>query len=189
LIEGINALITDVKDFSENFEKNGPKVQGIEPREALNRLRMFADEYSIRKRKYESYHSGEKLFGLPHQSYPELVQTAKEIELLDKLYNLYQKVKDTIAKWQEIGWNEIKEEIEKMTETIETYSKDCTKLPSSTKKYDAFKELKIEIDSMIEIIPLVDALAKPSIRPRHWEDIITMTGCDIEYDSDTFTLA
>jgi dynein heavy chain len=59
---------------------------------------MFADEYSIRKRKYESYH-GEKLFGLPHQDYPALVQTAKEIELLEKLYNLYQKVKDTIAKW------------------------------------------------------------------------------------------
>lgn len=69
---------------------------------------MFADEYSIRKRKYDSYHSGEKLFGLPHQSYPELVQTAKEIELLEKLYNLYQKVKDTIAKWKEISWNEIK---------------------------------------------------------------------------------
>jgi dynein heavy chain len=99
LIEGINALVTDVQEFSQNFEKNGPKVQGIEPREALQRLRMFADEYSIRKRKYESYYSGEKLFGLPHQSYPELVQTAKELELLEKLYNLYQKVKDTIAKW------------------------------------------------------------------------------------------
>jgi dynein heavy chain len=99
LIQGITSLVLDVEEFSENFEKNGPKVQGIDPREALNRLRMFADEYSIRKRKYESYHAGEKLFGLPHQSYPELVKTAQELELLEKLYNLYQKVKDTIAKW------------------------------------------------------------------------------------------
>jgi len=99
LIEGINALVTDVHDFAENFEKNGPKVQGIEVREALQRLRMFSEEYSIRKRKYESYHSGEKLFGLPHQSYPELDKLSKEIELLEKLYNLYQKVKDTIGKW------------------------------------------------------------------------------------------
>jgi len=84
---------------------------------------------------------------------------------------------------------EIKEEIEKMTETIETFSKDCTKLPASTKKYDAFRELKTEIDNMSEIIPLVDALAKPSIRPRHWEEIITMTNSEIPYESDTFTLA
>lgn len=76
-----------------------------------------------------------------------------------------------------------------MTETIESFAKDCMKLPASTKKYDAFRELKTEIDNFIEIIPLVDALAKPSIRPRHWEEIIAMTNCEIPYDSDTFTLS
>ena len=75
MIQGINVLVDDVIEFRKNFEKNGPMVRGIEPREALNRLRMFSDEYSIRKRKFDSYHSGETLFGLPHQSYPELVET------------------------------------------------------------------------------------------------------------------
>jgi hypothetical protein len=28
---------------------------------------------------------------------------------------------------------------------------------------------------MSEILPLVESLAKPSIRPRHWDDIIEMT--------------
>ena len=42
-------------------------VPGIEPKEALNRLRMFSDEYSIRKRKFDTYFAGETLFGLPHQ--------------------------------------------------------------------------------------------------------------------------
>jgi len=41
LIEGINHLVTDVQDFRKNFELNGPMVSGIEPKEALNRLRMF----------------------------------------------------------------------------------------------------------------------------------------------------
>ena len=66
LIVGINSLIIDVEDFRKNFEKNGPMVPGIEPKEALNRLRMFSDEYSVRKRKYDSYFAGETLFGLPH---------------------------------------------------------------------------------------------------------------------------
>jgi len=76
-----------------------------------------------------------------------------------------------------------------MTETIEQFAKDCTKLPSTTKKYDAFRELKTEIDNFIEIIPLIDALAKPSIRPRHWEDVIELTGCEIPYDADNFVLS
>jgi dynein heavy chain len=67
LIGGINLLVDDVVDFGKNFEKNGPAVPGIEPKEALNRLRMFSDEYSIRKRKFDSYYAGETLFGLPHQ--------------------------------------------------------------------------------------------------------------------------
>lgn len=119
LIKGIKALVIDVKEFRHNFETKGPTVPGLEPREALNRLRMFSDEYSIRKRKYDSYFSGETLFGLPHTQYPLLVKTANEIELLDKLYSLYSKVKDTISKWREIPWSEIVNEIDKMIETID----------------------------------------------------------------------
>ena len=68
-------MVTDVQEFRQSFEKYGPAVPGLEPREALNRLKMYSEEYSIRKRKYDSFNAGETLFGLPHQSYPELVET------------------------------------------------------------------------------------------------------------------
>jgi dynein heavy chain len=42
---------------------------------------------------------------------------------------------------------------------------------------------------MTEIIPLVEALAKPTIRPRHWDEIIEMTKTTIPYDSEDFLLA
>jgi dynein heavy chain len=45
LILGVNHLVTDVQDFRKNFEINGPMVTGIEPKEALNRLRMFQEEF------------------------------------------------------------------------------------------------------------------------------------------------
>ena len=188
LIKGVKALVIDVKDFRHNFETKGPTVPGLEPREALNRLRMFSDEYSIRKRKFDSYYSGETLFGLPHTEYPLLVKTANEIELLDKLYSLYSKVKDTIAKWREIPWTEIVNEIDKMVETIDQFSRDCAKLPGSLKSWEAYRELKQEIDDMTEILPLVTALAKPSIRDRHWEDVIELVKEEIPYQSETFTL-
>lgn len=35
---------------------------------------------------------------------------------------------------------------------------------------------------------MVDALAKPSIRPRHWEEIMELTGREIPYASETFKL-
>lgn len=40
----------------------------------------------VRKRKWDSYRSGEELFGLPVTQYPELERTEEEINMLDKLY-------------------------------------------------------------------------------------------------------
>ncbi len=68
-----------------------------------------------------------------------------------------------------------------MTEQIEVFGRDCQKLPGVLKTWDAYKELKQEIDDMTEILPLVEALAKPSIRPRHWDEVISLTKEDIPY--------
>ena len=71
----------------------------LTPGEALNKLKDFKEQFSVHNRKYKSYHSGEKLFALPHESYPALVKTQNELDKLDKLYTLYLKVTETISKW------------------------------------------------------------------------------------------
>ena len=188
LIGGIKHLIVDVEEFRKNFEEKGPMVADITPREALNRLRIQSEEYQVRKRRFESYKSGETLFGLPHQSYPKLEKTAQEIELLEKLYNLYSKVIDTIVTWKSIPWLEVPNEIDKMIELIEGFGRDCTRLPGILKSWDAFKELKQEVEDMSKILPLVKELCKSSIKHRHWDEIIDLTQQDIPYTSETFTL-
>lgn len=129
MIQKVNFLVDDVATFRADFVDNGPGVPGIEPKVALYRLKMFQEEYLIRERKFNSYNGGEILFGLPNQQYPELEETNLQIILFDKLYSLYSKVKDTLAKWKDIQWTEIVEEIGNMTEQIEQFSKDCAKLP------------------------------------------------------------
>jgi len=188
LIQAINSLTIDVKAFRSDFDTEGPMVPGLEPRDALERLRKFTEEFSVRKRKYDSQFSGESLFGLPHTPYPELKKTEAEIELLDKLYSLYSKVKDTIAKWKEVAWTEILVEIDKMVETTETFSRDCTRLPGPLKSWGAYKELKTELDEMTEVLPLVSAMAKPSIRDRHWDEVCEIIKNDIPYTSENFIL-
>lgn len=42
---------------------------------------------------------------------------------------------------------------------------------------------------MTEILPLVEQLAKPSIRPRHWDLVIDLTKEEIPYAVETFTLS
>jgi dynein heavy chain len=43
---------------------NGPMVENISPKEAMERLRRFEDEFSVKHKFYMIYKSGETLFGL-----------------------------------------------------------------------------------------------------------------------------
>lgn len=90
----IKDFVRDVHDFRKDYEKNGPMVEGISPNDAMERLRRFEDEYSIKHRFFKVYMNGEELFGLQKQQYPELEKTEAEIKNLNKLYNLY----DTVIK-------------------------------------------------------------------------------------------
>lgn len=62
------------------------------------------------------------------------------------------------------------------------------RLPGQLKKWLTYTHLKNEIDDMIELLPVVEGLAKDSIRDRHWEEVIELTGCPIPYDQETFVL-
>ena len=85
----------------------GPMTPGLEPREASNRLNIFQSQMDDLWRKYETYKDGEKLFGLPVTSYPELQKIMKDMTLLQKLYQLYNQVLDTIKGFGDIPWNEV----------------------------------------------------------------------------------
>ena len=48
----------------------------------------------VHKRKWDAYSSGEELFGLPVTEYKGLVETEKEIAMLDRLYRCHIQVPD-----------------------------------------------------------------------------------------------
>ena len=64
-------------------------------RDAVERVKRFKAECDVRTRKQEIYHAGEELFGFPHQIYPELEQTKKELANLTLLYDIYVQVSGT----------------------------------------------------------------------------------------------
>lgn len=63
-----------------------------------------------------------------------------------------------------------------MIEIVENFQRDCMKLPGQLKKWKTYEQLKIEVDDMLELLPVIEGLAKDSIRDRHWEEVIELTG-------------
>lgn len=187
LLADVKAFKLDVASFRQDFLKNGPMVKGIPPAEAQDRLRRFQEEFDIRARKRELYCNGESLFALPRTDYPELDETKKELDLLDKLYALYRDVMARMEEWRVILWPDVVANIEFMSTEIESFSGRCKKMPKRLREWEAYSALKTQIEDFQTILPLLQELSKDSIRPRHWENlekIMSMTDLNPTVDPD-----
>jgi len=82
-------------------------VEGTLPREASDRLNVNQMYFDELWRKYQTYSGGEELFGLGVTEYPELQRIRKELNLLQKLYQLYNDVLERVHGYYDIAWVDI----------------------------------------------------------------------------------
>lgn len=184
----IGSFKIEVKELRALYEEKGPMVPGIEPREAVERLKRFKEEFEVRARKQEIYKLGEDLFGLPNQLYPQLELTKQELGYLSQLYDLYVQVLETMKGWNELAWTQVPSEIEAMRSQVDNFSNRCKRMPKPLKEWPAFSELKRAIDSFSDVLPLLMELSKKSIQPRHWTQLQEMANVEIQVDLEGFKL-
>ena len=68
---------------------------------------------------------------------------------LKKLYKLYSEVIESISKWKERAWCDFGVEmLNEMTDQVMKYGDMCMRLPKDLKEWNAYKELKTEIDTL-----------------------------------------
>ena len=60
---------------------------------------------------YELVSAGERLFALPETDFPELQYVKKELNILNKLYQLYNNVMDTVEAWMDTIWDKVNVEV------------------------------------------------------------------------------
>ena len=188
LLKEVKLFIVDVAEFRADWDANGPMVPGIKPLDAVERLKNYKGLFDVRKRKWKSYADGEELFGLPITTYPELEKTEKELEFLSTLYDLYSEVISTIDGYADILWTDVVANIEAMTEQVSGFQAACRKLPKALRDWDAYADLRKKIDDFLVFLPLVQALASPSMRPRHWRALMDLAGVELDMAEDTFKL-
>ena len=120
-------------------------------------------------RKHSSYTIGEDLFGLPHSEQPELNKIKKELNLLQRLYKLYNDVIDSVNNYHNIPWAEVN--IEDINNELLEFQNRCRKLPKALKEWPAFHALKKTIDDFNDICPLLELMSNKAMKYRHWQKI------------------
>ena len=139
--------------------------------------------------RYETYYSGEDLFGLPHVEYPDIQVIKKELEGLNQLYGLYDTVIKTIRGYEEMLWVKVVESVETMENEVKVFQGRARQLPKDQKDWPAYVELKKTIDDFLELLPLMQQFSHPAILPRHWQKYMEITGREFRTDKEFFKLS
>uniref|UniRef100_H0ZBP1 Dynein axonemal heavy chain 8 n=1 Tax=Taeniopygia guttata TaxID=59729 RepID=H0ZBP1_TAEGU len=186
LLEAVAVFQEDVSHFETAYEMEGPMVPSIPPQEASKRLQIFQANFDELWRKFITYSSGERLFGLPVTEYDILHKVRKELGLLQKLYGLYDTVISTINGYYDILWTEV--DIEKIINELTDYQTRCRRLPKGLHHWQAFSDLKKRIEDFIECCSLLEIMSDKAMKQRHWERISETTGYHFDVESETFCL-
>nr|XP_009683066.1 PREDICTED: dynein heavy chain 5, axonemal [Struthio camelus australis] len=186
LISTVKTFIEDCAQFYSDYDQNGPLMVGLEPQEASDRLAMFQNRFDNLFRKYITYTDGEDLFGLPVTQYPQLLEIKKQLNLLQKLYNLYNKVIDTVNGYYDILWSEL--DPGKLNSELLEFQNRCHKLPRALKEWQAFLDLKKTVEDFSECCPLLERMSNKAMMPRHWKRITDLTEHNFDVESETFKL-
>ncbi len=159
---------------------------GIPPREASDRLNIFQGRFDELWKRYQIFSDGEELFGLPVTEHTDLVRIKKELNLLQKLYGLYNTVMESIDGYYDILWTEV--DIEKINGELLDFQGKCRKLPKALKEWQAFNDLKKRIDNFNESCPLLEMMSNKAMLDRHWKRIEEVTGHSFDIESESFAL-
>nr|XP_021143896.1 dynein heavy chain 5, axonemal [Columba livia] len=146
----------------------------------------FSNRFDNLFRKYITYTDGEHLFGLPVTRYPQLLEIKKQLNLLQKLYNLYNNVINTVGGYYDILWSEL--DTEKINTELLEFQNRCHKLPRGVKQWQAFFDLKKTVDDFSECCPLLERMSSKAMMPRHWKQITDLTEHTFDVESETFKL-
>lgn len=189
LIWDIREFSIDTKSMRKDFETNGPMQPGIQPSMAVEKLKRFKEEVAIRERKMDTYRAGEELFALRPTRFNELVKTRKEIQLLDQLYSLYVDVIQSINQWKGISWSNVAEIVPTIMESAAGFDAKCKKLPKRLREWNAYADVRNKITDLQTLAPLLMEMSKPSIKPRHWEEINSHLSKKLPYQDPAFELS
>ncbi|XP_068218270.1 dynein axonemal heavy chain 5-like [Palaemon carinicauda] len=186
LIHNVAQFKKDCNKFIHDYRTQGPMVPGLAPQDASDRLVVSQNRFDTLWRKHSSYSVGEELFRLPRSEFPELGQIRKELNLLQKLYKLYNDVIDRVASYYDIPWNEVN--IEEINNELMEFQNRCRKLPKGLKEWPAFNTLKKTIDDFNDMCPLLELMSNKAMKPRHWQRIAEVINRPLEIDSPSFCL-
>ena len=186
--EKLKQMIDEITESKDTFNKTAPFTNdntGVEGAE--KKLATFKETTNAFRQRIEDMGFGFRLFSYNYVPEPALGQVETEIENLRTIWN---KKKEWNHKWNELKQIKfVNIDIDHVTEVCQKFLNDIKTYDKHMQGWGVTKDLKQEIQKIIDNMPIVDILRQPCITKNHWASTIKLVSNEIfNTTGDYFTL-
>ncbi len=176
----------ELKKLKEEFITSGPGVVNSDLEQGLELLKNVKDAAAKHFATRENLVKAEKLFNLTISNYSELFEVDSDIKELEKIYDLYVDVRETIVSWSKALWIHL--DIASLTKGMELFVTRLKKLPKELKQLPPYNVVAEKIMAFKDSIPLFSDLKNDALRERHWKKLMEITNQSFDMNPESFTL-
>ena len=156
-------------EFREKFRKVAPFwLDSSLPYAALDKMCRETGEM---EKEMKSLQVSAALFEVNLPEYKQLKTCKRELKILKDLWDMISLVNSSFEAWNSTRWKEIN--VEQMEMDCKRFSKDIRGLDKESRAWDAYCGLDGMVKNMMTSLRAVGELQNPSIRDRHWEQLMT----------------
>jgi dynein heavy chain len=180
-----DAFAEEVATFREKVKTQGPFEYGDKWAAAFEILHNFDGEIIAMEAQGNEINEMQDLFEITVTPFREISASRREIVNLKSVWDMVSMLVTTFAEYRAIKWAEIN--TDELTDQCKKLSKIVKSLDKFVKNWNVYKGCEDTVKNMMTSLPLVADLAHPSMRDRHWKQLMRATGKNFTKD-DSFTL-
>ncbi|KAG4103981.1 dynein heavy chain and region D6 of dynein motor-domain-containing protein [Neocallimastix lanati (nom. inval.)] len=188
VLQSVDEFTKYLSSLSEEFESKGPFESSIGYEKAEKTISEFIDHINEAKKKEEVIRYGLNIFKIEQPPFKDIEKLNKNVDIINRIWQ-YQ------GEWDKL-WNSSKlckfknVDMTKIEETSQRLYKNIVKISreSNFHEWNVWSVFKDQLAQLKRSIPLIGFLQDPSLRERHWNQLMEEIGRRFDPYSEEFTL-
>ena len=170
-----------------DFLATGPGTSTISLDAGVELLSDYKEKLQKLNKEKANLVNAQNLFSLVVKPYPDLNNTLAEVEILDKIYDLYIQFRDFQSTSASTMWADL--DIQLLQKGTATFESLCRRFPKDLQENPTFKMVESRILNSKEALPMVVSLKNDAMKTRHWTKVMEVTGVTFDVSLRSLTLS
>ncbi|XP_020627063.1 dynein beta chain, flagellar outer arm-like isoform X2 [Orbicella faveolata] len=127
----------------------------------------------------------QELFEKAVVNFSVLPRLRSDLECLREVWNTWRAVQEQHTEWKRGRWQRINTKL--MKKATEAQIDVVTALPLESHEWDVFVGMHHAILDIQACLPIIDDLSRSAMRPRHWKQLVRVTGGAVQISNEGLT--